>query len=146
MSADYSRINFDQYDEEFNNICQQVQKSLTEEPPSQYTSSLLQQCDDLIQQMNLEARAVSDTSLRNTLIQKVKACKAEYQRLKSESERQGLMGNRGSRGEDERLMLQKNEDTLASQNDTLERARRTMADTEMVGLEIIDVRYTEEKK
>ena len=56
------------------------------------------------------------------------------------------MGNRGSRGEDERLMLQKNEDTLASQNDTLERARRTMADTEMVGLEIIDVRYTEEKK
>ena len=146
MSADYSRINFDQYDEEFNNICQQVQKSLTEEPPSQYTSSLLQQCDDLVQQMNLEARAVSDTSLRNTLIQKVKACKAEYQRLKSESERQGLMGNRGSRGEDERLMLQKNEDTLASQNDTLERARRTMADTEMVGLEIIDVRYTEEKK
>lgn len=144
MSADYSRINFDQYDEEFNNISQQVQQALTEEPPSQYTSSLLQQCDDLIQQMDLEARTVPDATLKRTLIQKVRACKAEYQRLRNEYDRQGLLGSHASRrGEDERLMLQKNEDMLASQNDTLERARRTMQDTEAVALEITEVRTQE---
>ena len=141
MSADYSRINFDQYDEEFCSISQQVQKALAEEPPSQYTGSLLQQCDDLIQQMDLEARTIPDATLKRSLIQKVRSCKGEYQRLRTEWERHGLMGGHGSaRGEDERLMLQKNEDMLSSQNDTLERARRTMQDTEAVALEITEVR------
>ena len=139
--ADYSRINFDQYDEEFSNISQQVQKSLSEEPPSQYTSNLLQQCDDLIQQMDLEARTVPDATLKRTLLQKVRTCKQEYQRLRTESERQGLLGGRGgASGENERLMLQKNEDMLGAQNDTLERARRTMQETEAVALEITEVR------
>lgn len=138
--ADYSRINFDQYDEEFGNICQQVQKSLAEEPPSQYTSNLLQQCDDLVQQMELEARTVPDATLKRSLIQKVRSCKQEYQRLRAESERQGLLGGRGGAGggEDERFMLQKNEDMLGAQNDTLERARRTMQETEAVALEITE--------
>uniref|UniRef100_A0A7S3P7W6 Vesicle transport v-SNARE N-terminal domain-containing protein n=1 Tax=Amphora coffeiformis TaxID=265554 RepID=A0A7S3P7W6_9STRA len=137
--TDYSRINFDQYDEEFSNIAGQVQKSLQEEPPSQYTTGLLQQCDDLIQQMDLEARTVPDATLKRNLIQKVRTCKAEYQRLRQESERQGLLGGRrGQQSENERLMLQKNEDMLGAQNDTLERARRTMQDTEAVALEITE--------
>ena len=39
---------------------------------------------------------------------------------------------------DERMRLQKNEDSLASQNETLERARRTMQETESVALEITE--------
>ena len=136
--GDYSRVNFDQYDEEFANISQQVQKSLEEQPPSQYTTNLLQQCDDLIQQMDLEARTIPDATLKQTLIQKVRTCKTEYQRLRHESERQGLLGGRSRPSEKERLMLQKNEDMLSSQNDTLERARRTMQDTEAVALEITE--------
>ena len=136
--GDYSRVNFDQYDEEFANMSQQVQKSLEEQPPSQYTTNLLQQCDDLIQQMDLEARTIPDATLKRTLIQKVRACKTEYQRLRHESERQGLLGGRSRPSEKERLMLQKNEDMLSSQNDTLERARRTMQDTEAVALEITE--------
>lgn len=140
--ADYSRINFDQYDEEFASISQQVQKALSEDPPSVYSSNLLQQCDDLVQQMALEARSVPDASLKRTLQAKVRSCKEEYQRLLNESERQGLLGGGaggGGRGsENERMRLQKNEDMLSSQNETLERARRTMQDTEAVALEITE--------
>lgn len=138
--TDYSRINFDQYDEEFSNIASQVQKALQEEPPSQYTSGLLQQCDDLIQQMDLEARTVPDATLKRTLLQKVRTCKAECQRLRQESDRQGLLNGRGggAQSENERLMLEKNEDMLGSQNDTLDRARRTIQETETVALEITE--------
>jgi hypothetical protein len=137
--ADYSRNNFDQYDEEFASISLQVQKSLQEEPPSQYTSNLLQQCNDLIKQMRLEARSVPDATLKRTLLKKVDTCKGEYQRLLQESERQGLLGSQNGAGRDnERLMLQKNEDMLGSQNDTLERARRSMQDSEAIALEITE--------
>lgn len=138
--ADYSRNNFDQYDEEFASISLQVQKSLQEEPPSQYTSNLLQQCNDLIKQMRLEARSVPDATLKRTLLKKVDTCKGEYQRLLQESERQGLLGsqNGAGRSDNERLMLQKNEDMLGSQNDTLERARRSMQDSEAIALEITE--------
>lgn len=138
--ADYSRNNFDQYDEEFASISLQVQKSLQEEPPSQYTSNLLQQCNDLIKQMRLEARSVPDATLKRSLLKKVDTCKGEYQRLLQESERQGLLGgpNGASQSDSERLMLQKNEDMLGSQNDTLERARRSMQDSEAIALEITE--------
>jgi hypothetical protein len=138
--ADYSRNNFDQYDEEFASISLQVQKSLQEEPPSQYTSNLLQQCNDLIKQMRLEARSVPDATLKRTLLKKVDTCKGEYQRLLQESERQGLLGsqNGAGRSDNEGLMLQKNEDMLGSQNDTLERARRSMQDSEAIALEITE--------
>ena len=48
----------------------------------------------------------------------------------------GLGDYRNGADADARRMLQENEDRLEGQNDTLERARRTMEETEAVAMEI----------
>lgn len=142
-----SSIPFERYDEEFSSLLKQVQDALDEEPPSQYTQNLLQQCDDLLKQMALEARSVeSGGDRKRMLLDKVRACKSQYQAVLQQSERQGLLGSNGSgsmKGNDPqskqaRRMMQDNEDMLATQNDRLERARRTMQETESVALEITE--------
>jgi vesicle transport through interaction with t-SNAREs 1 len=136
-----SDTGFARYDDEFTLLLQQIQDSLDEEPPNQYTRNLLQ-CDDLIKQMALEARSVGDASLKRELLHKVRECKQKVTVLQSQSERLGLLSSTSNGGaglrQNERLLLQKNEDSLAAQNETLERARRTMLETESVALEITE--------
>lgn len=130
---------FDRYDDEFSSLIQQIEEGLHSEPPTPYTESLLKQCDDLIKQMALEARSVQEASVKRSLLDKVKKYKAKYQGLQAESDRQGLLGSSSQQqGQRERLLLQKNEDMLSRQNETLERARRTMEETEAVAFEITE--------
>jgi hypothetical protein len=140
--SDDDILSFERYDDEFSSIMEQIRTSLAQHPPSTLTRNLLKQCDDLIQQMALEARSVSDAAVKRTLLQKVRTYKSEWQTVSEQSEKQGLLeGANGAGGGDtsnSRNYLQKNEDTLHSQNDTLERARRTMQETEQVALEITE--------
>mmetsp|Transcript_44370 Transcript_44370/g.53630 ORF Transcript_44370/g.53630 Transcript_44370/m.53630 type:complete len:220 (+) Transcript_44370:77-736(+) len=152
-----SEIQFDRYDAEFLTLSSQVQSSLTSienkttsGPPEQelkFAQSLLSQCDDLLKQMTVEARGVDDKDFKNNLLKKVRVCKAKLANLrddvnaaKTSMERENLLGADGAsgassgKGHRERL-LQTNE-KLESQNETLENARRVMADTEGVALEI----------
>lgn len=136
---DEHNASFERYDDEFTSLIAQIEKALHDEPPSSYTQNLLRQCDDLIKQMALEARSVGNSDLKRDLLQKVRDCKSTYQSLQQQSERQGLLARNGSQSNQrERLLLQKNEDLLSSQNNTLERARRTMEETEAVALEITE--------
>lgn len=141
-SSSSSSIAFDRYDDEFRSLLQQIEASLNVEPPSPYTHNLLVQCDDLIKQMALEARSVgsNNASLKRTLLDKVRACKSQYQTLQAQSDRQGLLATTTtkSKGGGEMDRLRRNEDMLSQQSDTLERARRTMEETEAVALEITD--------
>ena len=50
-------IPFERYDDEFGELLHQIEQSLNEEPPSAYSENLMQQADDLIKQMALEARS-----------------------------------------------------------------------------------------
>jgi hypothetical protein len=142
--SDDDILSFERYDDEFSSIMEQIRTSLAQQPPGTLTRNLLQQCDDLIQQMALEARSVSDAALKRTLLQKVRTYKSEWQTVSEQSEKQGLLegangtGGGGGDNSNARNYLQKNEDTLHSQNDTLERARRTMQETEQVALEITE--------
>lgn len=130
---------FDHYDDEFKSLLQQIETSLQTEPPSPYTQSLLKQCDDLIKQMALEARSVPDASLKRDLLAQVRTCKSQYQAMQQQADKQSLLSGSGSnKSQQDRLLLQKNEDSLAQQNETLERARRTMQETESVALEITE--------
>lgn len=137
---------FQRYDEEFRSLLQQIESSLEREPPGPFTENLLQQCDDLMKQMALEARS-QPSDVKPQLLAQVRTCKSEYQVLRSRADKQALLSssssssgnkNNNNRSQSERALLQKNEDMLAGQNDTLERARRTMADTESVALEITE--------
>lgn len=142
--------NFERYDDEFTSLIQQIETSIatgghqSSSSSHAFTQGLLRQCDDLIKQMALEARSVQDSTVKRRLLDKVRECKSQFQTLQQASERQGLLGLDSSQGGDsrhsqkERLLLQQNEDSLSQQNDTLERARRTMQETEAVALEITE--------
>ncbi|GAX28180.1 vesicle transport through interaction with t-SNAREs 1 [Fistulifera solaris] len=134
-----SDTTFQRYDDEFQSLLQQIENSLSTEPPGAFTKNLLQQCDDLIKQMALEARSQPSTNVKNLLLQKVRQAKSQYQAVQQKSDKQSLLGGtKNSNGDYERRVLQKNEDMLSNQNDTLERARRTMQETEAVALEITE--------
>jgi hypothetical protein len=132
---------FDRYDDEFVSLTQQIEASLRQESLSPYNQNLLVQCDDLIKQMALEARS-NDGALKKSLLEKVRLCKTKYQSLQAESNRIGLLqsSNGGNTNNNNQMndRLRRNEDMLAQQSDTLERARRTMEETEVVALEITD--------
>jgi hypothetical protein len=139
MSSSDATATFDRYDDEFASLVQQIETSLNNEPPSPYTHNLLVQCDDLIKQMAVEARSntADNVNLKRTLLDKVRLCKSKYQALQAQSDRQNLLvHNNKTNNEFDRL--RRNEDMLANQSDTLERARRTMEETEAVALEITD--------
>jgi vesicle transport through interaction with t-SNAREs protein 1 len=135
----HSYIPFQRYDEEFKSLKKQVQESLQEddEESGDHTTDLISQCDELLQQMALEARSVPDAALKRELLAQVRTCKSELQHLKDDLNKRSLMaqaqtGN-GS-GHRERLLQQ--QEMLTNQNSTLENARKVLEETEQVALEI----------
>lgn len=144
---------FRRYDDEFKSLTQQVQASLKETDDGNYhdeetgdgknSSNLLSQCDELLQQMALEARSVPDAAEKRELLQQVRTYKSELQSLKDEYNKQTLMasarGNNGSGSSNqhrERLLQQ--QQMLQNQNSQLDSARRVLQETEQVALEIGD--------
>mmetsp|Transcript_5068 Transcript_5068/g.7344 ORF Transcript_5068/g.7344 Transcript_5068/m.7344 type:complete len:205 (-) Transcript_5068:80-694(-) len=138
-----SSIPFDRYDDEFQSLTDQVKQSL-EDSDVEFSASLLSQCEDLLKQMSVEARGVDDASTKRDLLAKVRQCKStlsglreEFKALRMTEDRSSLMGNSRSNGENgskERLLQTQNQ--LEQQNETLDRARRVMADTEEVAVDI----------
>jgi Snare region anchored in the vesicle membrane C-terminus/Vesicle transport v-SNARE protein N-terminus len=142
MSSEETNLPFQRYDDEFSELIQQIERSLEEDPPSGYTENLLRQADDLLKQMSMEARSVENPNVKRDLLAQVRSLKTKLATLQSKSDKGGLFRVNGSgplpRNDRDRLLLQKNEDLLSSQNETLERARRTMEETEQVALEITE--------
>ena len=135
---------FERYDEEYKSLKKQVQDSLVqdefedEEVPG-HTSNLLSQCDELLQQMALEARSVEDSSLKRELLAQVRTYKAECQKLKEDYNKYVLLAGRNSNGRsanNHRERLLKQQDMLLNQNSQLENARKVLEETEQVALEI----------
>ena len=137
MSTSY--VPFQRYDEEFKSLKKQVQQSLQDsfsDEESGQTGNLLTQCDELLQQMALEARSVPEASLKRELLAQVRTCKAELQTFKDEHNKQSLLSgaSKGGSGHRERLLQQ--QDMLENQNSRLDNARKVLEETEHVALEI----------
>ena len=148
---------FDRYDSEYKTLTQQIQTSLASLTYSDSSSdasatlslsaNLLKQADALIKQMDMEARDAGDATLKlrcKTYKGTLKALKADYGAAKEKADRENLMGGAsegggggGLNGEHKARMVQTN-DTLGRQNETLDNARRAMAETEDVALEITE--------
>ena len=158
-----SPIPFDRYDEEFEELTSQVRRSLQSlktadiesssvQTDLQMTSNLLSQCDDLLKQMSVEARGIDDADTKAKCLSKVRQCKSSLSDLRSEYETEntkfersalglgGSSGRGGRRGgglsDEQRDRLLNTNDQIASQNRTLDNARRIMADTEETAMEI----------
>jgi len=138
---------FQRYNEEFQSLQRQVKDSLSradtfsdeEVGGMDHTSNLLSQCDELLQQMALEARSVPDASMKRELLAKVRGNKKDVQTLKDEYNKKTLMaGSRSSSGggSSHRERLLKQQDMLHNQNSQLENARKVLEETEQVALEI----------
>lgn len=145
----HSYIPFQRYDEEFKSLTKQVKSSLEEsanslsdqdEESANNPSNLISQCDELLQQMALEARSVPDAALKRELLGQVRTYKAEVQALKDEHNRQSLMapagGHGGGNSSQQRERLLQQQDMLKNQNSQLESARKVLQETEQVALEI----------
>ncbi|CAB9498301.1 Vesicle transport v-SNARE [Seminavis robusta] len=135
-------VSFERYDDEFRSLIGQIEKSLAPEETgsANLTHNLLQQCEDLIKQMALEARGVPNPNMKRNLLGKVQECKATWRSLKDQANQKELLSSHvdgGGNGK-YRDRMQGNEDMLSRQNDTLENARRIMEETEVVALEITD--------
>jgi len=156
-----SSIPFERYNDEFSSLSSQIQSSLsalqTSMDASQTNASelnlaqnLLTQAKDLLKQMSVEARGCDDAALKEQNLHAVRVAKAklanmtqDVQAVQSENDRLNLTsGGRDvelgpsnvSQEAKSRLLATNN--ALSNQNDTLDHARRIMADTEEVAMEI----------
>ena len=150
---------FRAYDEEFNSLSREIAKNLgslrslgtpssEEEAAANGSATLIRQLDalllqaaDLIKQMEVEVRS-HDTATRKVLTDKVLHYKksltthrTDFERAKEAAERVAL--GIGSKSQEQRQRLLDVNDKLAMQNEKILNATRTVAETEEVGIEII---------
>ena len=112
--------------------------------------------DDLLKQMNVDARTASDAVARKKLLARVelyqrgiKALRAEFVRAKEDAARYALLGGRPGGGVDEECYLDELEEmsqqkerllatsaSLAQQNSSLNQSLQTLEETEAVAFEI----------
>jgi len=159
-----SSIPFERYDEEFLSLTSQIKSTIskvdietsttsTSEDALRMAQNLLTQAKDLIQQMSIEARGITNNrELKDECLKKVRICKANLSNLEddvkslhSQFDRKGLLNNPSSSGKggnggglsnDHRERLLQTNESLQNQNSTLENARRVMAETEDVAMDI----------
>jgi hypothetical protein len=143
---------FQRYDDEFQSLTRQVRASFgadeggfkDEEESGEIAESpveCLDQCEELLQQMALEARSVPNASLKRELLAKVRSYKGELQTLRDEDNKRSLMSSargNGSGNDDHRERMRQQQEMLTNQNRTLDSARRVLQETEQVALEITD--------
>ncbi|GMI37177.1 hypothetical protein TrCOL_g7186 [Triparma columacea] len=101
------------------------------------TTGLLRQADDLLKQMDMEARDAGDREMKDkcrTYKKSLQSLKSDFESARASADRNMLLS--GASGDRGRLLDVGS--NLQRQNDTLQNARRVMADTEDVALEITE--------
>lgn len=143
---------FQRYEDEFQSLTRQIQASFNEggfqdeETPDDIPESpveCLDQCEELLQQMALEARSVPNANLKRDLLAKVRNYKNELKTLRDEDNKRSLMSSargtgNGSSNDAHRERMRQQQEMLQNQNRTLDSARRVLQETEQVALEIGD--------
>jgi hypothetical protein len=143
---------FQRYDDEFQSLTRQVRASLgadeggfKDEETGEIADNpveCLDQCEELLQQMALEARSVPDASLKRELLTKVRSYKGDLKTLRDEDNKRSLMsnarGNGNSSNNEHKERMRQQQEMLQNQNRTLDSARRVLQETEQVALEIGD--------
>jgi vesicle transport through interaction with t-SNAREs 1 len=141
MASSTGEGTFERYHQEYQELLQQIQQSLdSTSSTNPYTANYIQQADDLLKQMAVEARSIPDAVVKRTLLDQVRTFKSQLAALQTQATKRSLFNGNGnsSQGDQNKLLLQKNQDLLMQQNDTLERAKRSILETEQVALDITE--------
>jgi chromosome segregation ATPase len=146
MSESEATLHFEAYLEEFTSCLTTVATTCSTSISNNNSQQeeLFRQCHEILQQLAVEARSVDDSLTKRHLLQRVQQEKSRLAALEQEYERKSLMtgassdpsGGDGAQAKQLSAHLQQTEDRMARQNETLERARRTMQETEAVGMEV----------
>jgi short-subunit dehydrogenase involved in D-alanine esterification of teichoic acids len=145
MSDSEATLQFEAYYEEFTRLFEQITTSTTDATTTSDNNNaqqeaLFRQCHEILQQLAVEARDVDDSLTKRDLLQRVKHEKSRLTALEHEHEKQTLVTGAASAvsggNSAQHQQLHENEVAMARQNETLERARRTMQETEAVGMEV----------
>jgi Vesicle transport v-SNARE protein N-terminus len=121
---------FEAYAEEFASLMEQIRTATVEST----TNQLLQECQDLLQQMAVEARGMDDVGAKRHYMDRHKVYKSQWQSAKMQMEQELLMSRQ--QGQLQHPRLQTAEDTLARQNAVLAQAARSIQETEEVAVGI----------
>ena len=116
---------FDAYDQEYNNLGQEIQKNINElraggssnpdkaASTARHIEALLSQAQDLVKQMNVEVRS-HDAATRKILTEKVTqyskslgTLRSDFERAREASQRSALIGEKSA--EDRQRLLQTND-------------------------------------
>ncbi|OEU16099.1 hypothetical protein FRACYDRAFT_185441 [Fragilariopsis cylindrus CCMP1102] len=139
---------FQRYDDEFATLTKQVKSSFNDnnnngETTNTSAGDMLDQCDELLQQMALEARSSeTDAGVKRELLVKVRNYKNEIKSLKDENNKRSLMSSRNNSGigggnnNSQKQKLLQQQEMMTNQNNQLDSARRVLQETEQVALEI----------
>lgn len=161
-------IPFSRYNDEFSSIQSQIRSTLdfvrnklgndpsnpSIESKMTHASNLLSQAKDLLKQMTIESRSVDDKEIKAECQKIVRVAKGNHANLvddvkavQNEVDRSDLLsggrdrdiesGRSGKNSAVREHLLQTN-NALQAQNSTLDNARRVMAETEDVALEITE--------
>jgi len=165
LSKIKTTIPFERYDEEFLSLTTQIKSTLgkidiesstdsgnSTEDTLRMARNLITQANDLIQQMSIEARGITNNrAVKEECLKKVRICKANLANLQddvktiehecnrntlgisSASQKEATKG--GISNDTKERLLQTNQ-TLNNQNASLDNARRVMSETEEVALDI----------
>jgi hypothetical protein len=130
---------FDEYADEFSSLLRQCSSSATNDTAT--TTSLLEQCQDLLQQMVLEARSTDQLEEKKRYTERCKSYKEQYQLTKQHIERQTLLvsnTNTAASTLQLRDALQSNEVTMVNQNSTLQQSLQSIHDTEQIAASTLE--------
>jgi vesicle transport through interaction with t-SNAREs protein 1 len=150
---------FDAYAEEFTTLLQQCSSSssssssdptttTTTTEPSMQQQQLLEQCQDLLQQMALEARSVDHIEQKKIYMERYKVYKEQYQSVQQQIDRQALLrfdiSNTATTSTLQlRDTLQSNEVTMEHQNSTLQQSLKSMRETEQLATSTLEQLHTQ---
>nr|CCA14767.1 conserved hypothetical protein [Albugo laibachii Nc14] len=149
---------FDGYDEEYRALASDISKKISDvatyeqelvgtviakkKSSLMHIGDLLKQGNQLIQQMELEARSL-DAATRRELSKKVEQYRKslgslndDFKRIREREERDGVFRDRSDPNEDQRNRMELATEKMRGSTDTLDAARRTIAETEDVALSI----------
>lgn len=93
----------------------------------------LVECNDILKQMEIEARQISSLDRKKLLLSKISEYKNELMRKKESCQRSELIGDKSIIDRDRMMNVQ---DKLNRQNDVILNAHKCVADTEEVGVSI----------
>lgn len=129
---------FDEYADEFSSLLRQCISTTND---TATTKSLLEQCQDLLQQMVLEARSTDQVDEKKIYMERCKSYKEQYQLAKQQLDRQTLLASNANTAASTvqlRETLQSNEVTMANQNSTLQQSLQSIHDTEQIATSTLE--------